>query len=89
MSIVALAGLSTYAIASSGKYVNYGVFIIMFFVIVFVRLFTFCIFWFVSKQFKFAKALQGWQEFFTIYFSGLVKGPMTLIFGTKYLSNGM
>lgn len=84
-----MAGLSTYKIATSTNNVNYGVFSIMFFVVVFVRLFTFCIFWLVSQKLGFAKALQGWQEFFTIYFSGLVKGPMTLIFGTKYLSNGM
>jgi hypothetical protein len=78
-----------YKISTDMSHVNYGVFSIMFFVVVFVRLFTFAVFWQVSRKFKFAKALQGWQEFFTTFFSGLVKGPMTLIFGTKYLSNGM
>ena len=87
MSLVAMAGLSFYKMVSSFPSANAIPLIFILFSLYLTRFIVLVVFQKISNFFGFSKAFSNWTEFFAVYLSGMLKGPMTLMLGTKYISN--
>lgn len=87
LSLVAMAGLSFYKMVSSFPAANAIPLIFILFSLYVTRFVILVLFQKVSNFFNFSKAFSNWTELFAVYLSGMLKGPMTLMLGTKYISN--
>lgn len=84
-----MAGLSCYKMVTSFPAANAIPLIFIMFSLFITRFVVLVVFQKVSNLFGFAKAFSNWTELFAVYLSGMLKGPMTLMLGSKYINNNM